>query len=70
MEVQVDPKLLRLVESQSENIVKALNEALKLWLEQKLITCPITKRICTNNQIPCNECSTFTKIKKLRKKSV
>ena len=61
MEVQVDPKLLKLVESQSENLVTAVNEALKLWLGQKLTTCPITKRICTNNQIPCNECPTFTK---------
>lgn len=62
MEVQVDPKLLRLVESQSENLVQAVNEALKLWLEQKLTTCPITKKICTNNRIPCNECSIYTKI--------
>ena len=61
MEVQVDPKLLKLVESQSENVVKAVNEALKLWLEKKLTTCPITNTICTNNQIPCNECPIFTK---------
>lgn len=61
MEVQIDPKLLRLVESQSENLVIAINEALKLWLEQKLTTCPITKGVCPNNQILCNDCPTFTK---------
>ena len=61
MQVQVDSKLLQLVESQSENLVKSVNEALKLWLEQKLTTCPKTNRICPNNQIPCSECLTFTK---------
>ena len=61
MEVQIDSKLLRLVESQSDNLVNAINEALKLWLQQKLITCPITKGICANPQILCNDCPTFTK---------
>ena len=61
MEFQIDPELLRLVESQTDNLVMALNEALKLWLEQRITTCPITKGICPNNHIPCNECLTFTK---------
>ncbi|MEJ2271490.1 MAG: hypothetical protein P8X91_03185 [Candidatus Bathyarchaeota archaeon] len=60
MEVQIDPELLRLVESQSENLITAIHEALKLWLEQKLTTCPITKGVCSNNQILCSDCPTFS----------
>ena len=59
MEVSVDPVLLELVESIDENIFKAVNEGLTLWLKQKLAMCPITKKFCTNGQNPCNDCSTF-----------
>jgi len=61
MEVNVDPKLLELVESLDENMVKAVNEGLTLWLKEKLNTCPLTNKFCTNNKNPCNECNTFTK---------
>lgn len=61
MQVLVDPRLLKLVESLGENIVKAVDEGLNLWLKEKLTTCPVTKKFCTNNQNPCNECNTFTK---------
>ena len=60
MQVEVDPKLLRLVESQGEHIKTAVREGLNLWLKQKLTTCPITKKFCTNHQNPCNDCPTFT----------
>ena len=60
MEVQVDPKLLKLVESLDENIVKVVDEGITLWLKEKLITCPITNKFCTSNKNPCNECNTFT----------
>jgi hypothetical protein len=61
MQVDADPKLIKLVESVGENIIIAVNEGLNLWLKQKLITCPITKKFCTNNLNPCNECPTFIK---------
>ncbi|MEJ2271835.1 MAG: hypothetical protein P8X91_05040 [Candidatus Bathyarchaeota archaeon] len=65
MQIEVDPKLIELVESQGEKIKTAINEGLNLWLKQKLITCPMTKKFCTNNQNPCNECTTFTQSHKL-----
>jgi hypothetical protein len=61
MEVRVDAKLMKLVESLDENIGRAVDEGLTLWLKEKLTTCPITNKFCTNNQKPCNECNTFTK---------
>ena len=60
LEIPVNPKLLKLVESLDENIVKAIDEGLNLWLKEKLTRCPVTNKFCTNNQNPCNECNTFT----------
>ena len=60
MQVEVEPKLMELVESLGDTLKNAVNEGLNLWLKQKLTTCPITKKFCTNNQNPCNECPTFT----------
>jgi len=61
MDILVDPALLTLVESIDNDIPKVVTEALNLWIKEKLITRPITKKHCTNNKNPCNECSTFTK---------
>ncbi len=54
--VQVNPKLLRLVTSMEKDVSKAVYEALNLWLKEKIITCPITNNLCTNMNEPCNHC--------------
>ena len=64
MQVEVDNKIINLVESLGEQIKTAVKEGLNLWLKQKITTCPITKQFCTNNQNPCNDCSTFTQSQK------
>ncbi|MCW4034010.1 MAG: hypothetical protein NWF03_01455 [Candidatus Bathyarchaeota archaeon] len=59
--VQVNSKLLQLVQSMEEDISKAVGEALHLWLKEKIITCPITNKLCTNPNTPCNHCETALK---------
>ena len=53
--VQVNPKLLRLAASVEKDISKVLNEALYLWLKRKIIICPVTNRFCIHTG-PCNDC--------------
>lgn len=55
MEIRVNPKILKLVTSLETNVTKAINEALNLWLKEKLTSCPITNQFCINDG-PCNDC--------------
>ena len=57
MDVQLDPKLLRLVATLEEDISKAMSEALTLWLKEKVPICPITERFCENLKGSCNDCT-------------
>jgi hypothetical protein len=53
------------VASVEKNFSKAVNEALKLWLNEKLTMCPITKDFCINQNNPCNGCKIISeKVKK------
>ena len=61
MEIQVDSKVLHLVTSLKIDLNKAINEALTLWLKQKIIVCPITNQFCTFPAGPCNDCSVSQK---------
>ena len=61
MDFQIDPKLIKLIQSTDHSIHKAIHEGLNLWLKTKLTQCPITNKYCTNNKNPCNDCETFTK---------
>ena len=60
MEIQVNHKLLKLATALETNIDKVVNEALTLWLKEKMATCPITNQFCTYNG-PCNDCPTTNK---------
>jgi hypothetical protein len=55
IEVQVNPKLLRLATNVDKDVSKVLNEALHLWLKRKFIICPVTNPFCTYTG-PCNDC--------------
>lgn len=59
MQTLVDPKLLELTQSIEKDFNKVINEAINLWLKEKILTCPITQKFCKNQQISCNECDTF-----------
>ena len=61
MEVQINSELIKLVDSLDENMSKAIDAGLNLWLTEKIIKCPVTKKFCINNKTPCNECDTFQK---------
>ena len=52
----MDPKLLELLQSIEKDFKKVVNEAINLWLKEKIITCTLTQKFCINQQIPCNEC--------------
>lgn len=56
MEVYVEPKIMELVSTVEKDFSKAVSEALNLWLRERIIICPITKRYCINHNVPCNEC--------------
>lgn len=56
MEIRVNPKILKLVTSLETNVTKAINEALNLWLKEKMTSCPITNQFCIHNNEPCNDC--------------
>jgi hypothetical protein len=60
--VQVDSKLWRLAASVEKDVSKVVNEALHLWLQRKLIICPVTNSFCTHTG-PCNDCDITKKIK-------
>jgi hypothetical protein len=59
MEIRVNPKILKLVTSLETNVTKAINEALNLWLREKITICPITNQFCIRNNEPCNDCPIF-----------
>jgi hypothetical protein len=61
--VQVNSKVLRLVSSMEKDVSKAICEALDLWLKEKIITCPITNKLCVNMNQPCNNCEIARKSK-------
>jgi hypothetical protein len=56
MEVQLDSSVLNLIASVEADLNKAINEALNLWLKQKIIVCPITNQFCKFPDGSCNEC--------------
>ena len=57
MDVQLEPKLLRLVAAFEEDMSKAISEALTLWLKEKVPICPITESFCENLEGSCNDCT-------------
>ena len=61
MEIQVDSQVLNLVASVETDLNKAINEALNLWLKQKIVVCPIINQFCKSPGRPCNECSVSEK---------
>jgi hypothetical protein len=46
-----------------KDVSKAICEALDLWLKEKIITCPITNKLCVNMNQPCNNCEIARKSK-------
>lgn len=56
MNIEFDSELLNLVTSLETDVNKAVNEGLTLWLKEKMIICPITKKFCINPNCPCNNC--------------
>ena len=57
MDVQLEPKLLRLVAAFEEDMSKAISEALTLWLKLKVPICPITENFYENIEGSCNDCT-------------
>jgi hypothetical protein len=57
---RVDPKILNLVVSLEKDLNAAINEALNLWLKQRVTVCPITNQFCKFIDGSCNDC-TLTK---------
>lgn len=56
MDVQIKPYLVKLVTSTGEDFSKAVSEALYLWLQQKIPTCPFSNGFCETPKNNCNEC--------------
>jgi hypothetical protein len=56
MQTLVDPQLLELIQSVEKDVSKVINEAINLWLKEKILTCPLSENFCKNPQIACNEC--------------
>jgi hypothetical protein len=56
MEIQLDSSVVNLVALVEKDLSKAINEALNLWLKQKIIVCPITNKFCKFPNGTCNEC--------------
>lgn len=57
MEIEIDPKLLRLISTFEVDISEVVKQALTLWLRERILICPITKRFCVNMNVSCNECA-------------
>jgi hypothetical protein len=52
----IDSRRLKLLTTIDSDVCKVVSEALDMWLEKKVLTCPFTKNFCENNG-PCNDCS-------------
>ncbi|MGD8546044.1 MAG: hypothetical protein PVH12_07710 [Candidatus Bathyarchaeota archaeon] len=57
MEIEIDPQLLRLISTFEVDISEVVKQALTLWLRERILTCPITKRFCVNINESCNKCT-------------
>jgi hypothetical protein len=53
LEIHLDSDVVDRVFLVEKNISKAVNEALNLWLKERISMCPITKDFCIN---PCDSC--------------
>ena len=56
MEIQIEPRLLRIIATIDGDFSKVVSEALNLWLRGKILTCPISNDFCANLRGPCNDC--------------
>jgi len=59
--IQVNTKLLDLAAFVEKDVSKVINEALNLWLTERILICPITKKFCTQLSGSCNNCKTAMK---------
>ena len=57
MDIRLDSKILNLVTSLETDLTKAINEALTMWLKERLLVCPMTNQFCKYPEGPCNDCS-------------
>ena len=57
----IDSRRLRLLTKIDGDVCKVVSEALDMWLEKRVLNCPITKNFCENNG-PCNDCPVSDKI--------
>ena len=55
--INIDSRRFKLLTAIDRNVCKVMIEALDMWLEKRVLTCPITKNFCENIQGPCNDCS-------------
>ena len=51
----IDSRRLRILTAIDGDVCKVMSEALDMWLEKRVVNCPITKNFCENNG-PCNDC--------------
>jgi len=57
VDIRLDSKILNLVTSLETDLTKAINEALTMWLKERLLVCPMTNQFCKYPEGPCNDCS-------------
>ena len=59
--IQIDSRRFKLLTAIDSDVCKVMIEALDMWLEIRVLNCPITKIFCENAQGQCNECPVSTR---------
>ena len=59
IEVRINTQLLKNINDVDKDISKVVSTALNIWLaeKRKLLNCPVTKNLCINTTVSCNDCS-------------
>lgn len=56
LEIHINSMIVDRVTLVEKNLSKAVNEALNLWLKEKISLCPTTKEFCINTSDSCKGC--------------
>ena len=56
LKIQINSIIVDQVTLVEKNFSKAVNEALNLWLKEKISICPTTKEFCINPSDSCKGC--------------
>ena len=60
LEIHINSDVVDQIASVEKNFSKAINDALNMWLKEKISKCPTTKDFCINPSDSCKGCKIIT----------